>query len=129
MNDRPGIAFACAHMTDERLFAHQLAALGASHDCRVFVFREQDSLAAMADEICARMPQPRFTLMGLSLGGYVAFELVRRALPRLARLVLIDTTAVADTPARREGRLQDIAKVERTPTMEGKRMIAIVAPR
>jgi pimeloyl-ACP methyl ester carboxylesterase len=37
---------------------------------------------------------------------------IRRALPRLERLVLIDTTAVADHPARRQGRLQDIAKVQ-----------------
>lgn len=107
---RPALAFACAHMTDERLWAHQVAALDATHDCTVFVFRAQDSLRAMADEILGRMPA-RFTLIGLSLGGYVAFEVIRRALPRLERLALIDTTAVADHPARREGRLQDIAKV------------------
>ena len=111
MTARPCLAFACAHLTDERLYAHQVAALSATHDCSLFVFREQDSLAGMADEILARMPV-RFTLIGLSLGGYVAFEVIRRAVPRLARLVLIDTTAVTDHPARREGRLQDIAKVK-----------------
>ena len=111
MTARPCLAFACAHLTDERLYAHQVAALSATHDCSAFVFREQDSLARMADEMLARMPV-RFTLIGLSLGGYVAFEVIRRALPRLARLVLIDTTAVADHAARREGRLQDIAKVK-----------------
>ena len=111
MTARPCLAFACAHLTDERLYAHQVAALSATHDCSLFVFREQDSLAGMADEILARMPV-RFTLIGLSLGGYVAFEVIRRAVPRLARLVLIDTTAVTDHPARREGRLHDIAKVK-----------------
>lgn len=110
MTTRPFLAFACAHMTDERLYAHQVAALGASHDCKVFVFREQDSMARMAEELLAHTPQ-RFTLIGLSLGGYVAFEVIRRALPRLQRLALIDTTAVADHPARRQGRLDDIAKV------------------
>jgi pimeloyl-ACP methyl ester carboxylesterase len=50
-------------------------------------------------------------LIGLSLGGYVAFEIIRRQLQRLQRLVLMDTTAVADHPARREGRHADIAKV------------------
>ena len=109
MTARPCLAFACAHLTDERLFAHQVAALSATHDYSVFVFREQDSLARMADEMLARMPV-RFTLIGLSLGGYVAFEVIRRAVPRLARLVLIDTTAVADHAARREGRLQDMVK-------------------
>jgi pimeloyl-ACP methyl ester carboxylesterase len=112
MTARPALAFACAHMTDERLWTHPLAALCGTHDATPFVFREHDSLGDMADEILARMPA-RFTLIGLSLGGYVAFEVVRRALPRLERLVLIDTTAVADHPPRREGRLRDIATVQR----------------
>jgi pimeloyl-ACP methyl ester carboxylesterase len=111
MTTRQTLAFACAHMTDERLYAHQLDALVPGHDCRTIVFREQDSMAAMAEHLLAAMPQ-RFTLIGLSLGGYVAFEVVRRALSRLQRLVLIDTTAVADTPARRDARLKDIATVQ-----------------
>ena len=109
--DRPCIAFACAHLCDERLFASQRTALAAHHDCRVFVFREHDSLAAMADALLAATPA-RFTLVGLSLGGYVAFEIVRRALGRIERLAVLDTTAAADTPARRAGRLADIATVE-----------------
>jgi len=111
MNERPAIAFVCAHLCDERLYAAQRAALAARHDCRVFAFRDEDTLAAMAEAVLAAMPQ-RFALVGLSLGGYVAFEIVRRALDRVERLALLDTTAVADTPARRAGRLADIATVE-----------------
>jgi pimeloyl-ACP methyl ester carboxylesterase len=111
MSTRPALAFACAHMTDERLYAHQVAALQATHDCRMFVFRDHDSMAGMAGQVLSAMPE-RFTLIGLSLGGYAAFEVIRRALPRLERLVLIDTTAVADHPARREGRRKDIATVQ-----------------
>ena len=110
MTRRPFVALACAHLTDERLYAAQLPALGADHECRAFVFRDHDTLAGMADELLAHAPE-RFTLIGLSLGGYVAFEIVRRQLSRLQRLVLIDTTAVADAPARRAGRLADMAKV------------------
>jgi pimeloyl-ACP methyl ester carboxylesterase len=98
-------------MTDERLYAHQVEALSATHDCRVFVFRDQASTAAMAQHVLAHTPE-RFTLIGLSLGGYMAFEVIRQALHRLERLVLIDTTAVADHPARRDGRLRDIATVQ-----------------
>ncbi|HEY3634423.1 MAG TPA: alpha/beta fold hydrolase [Caldimonas sp.] len=111
MTTKPCVAFACAHLCDERLFAAQRAALAASHECHVFVFRDEDTLAAMAERVLAAMP-PRFSVVGLSLGGYVAFELVRRALDRIERLALLDTTALADTPARRAGRLADIAKVE-----------------
>ena len=111
MSERRCIAFACAHLCDERLFAAQVAALAATHDCRVFVFREHDTLAAMADALLAAMP-PRFTLVGLSLGGYVAFEVLRRGRARVERLVLLDTTAAGDSEARRAGRHADIATVE-----------------
>jgi pimeloyl-ACP methyl ester carboxylesterase len=110
MKQRPFLAFACAHLTDERLYAAQLGALGDRYDSRVFVFRDQDSLAGMAEELLANTPQ-RFTLIGLSLGGYVAFEVIRRQLHRLERLALLDTTALSDQPARHAGRLADIAKV------------------
>jgi pimeloyl-ACP methyl ester carboxylesterase len=108
--DRPTLVFVCAHLADERLYAAQTAALNHGHGIRVIVPREQDSMAAMAEHVLAAAP-PRFTLIGLSLGGYVAFELIRRALPRIERLVLMDTTAAADTPAKREGREKDIALV------------------
>jgi pimeloyl-ACP methyl ester carboxylesterase len=111
MTRRPALAFACAHMTDERLYAHQLAALESEYDCSVFVFRDHDSMAGMAQQVLSAMPE-RFTWIGLSLGGYAAFEAIRCALPRLERLVLIDTTAVADHPQRREGRHKDIATVQ-----------------
>ena len=65
----------------------------------------------MADELLDGVAD-KFTPIGLSLGVYVAFELLRVQLERVERLVLIDTTAVEDTPARRDGRLADIAKVE-----------------
>ena len=111
MQARPALVFACAHLTDERLYAHQVEALRATHECRVFAFREHATLGAMADELLAQAP-PRFTLIGLSLGGYLAFEIIRRQLERLERLVLLDTRAVADTETLRQGRLADIAKVQ-----------------
>jgi pimeloyl-ACP methyl ester carboxylesterase len=112
VSGRPCLAFACAHLCDERLFAAQVAALETAFDCRVFVFREHDTMAAMADALLAAMP-PRFSLVGLSLGGYVAFEVLRRARGRVERLALLDTTAAGDSEARRSGRHADIATVEK----------------
>ena len=95
-------------MTDERLYAAQIAGL-SGHECRVFVFRDQDSLSGTADHLLAQTPE-RFTLIGLSLGGYVAFEIIRRQLHRLERLVLMDTTAVADHPAQERGASQTLPR-------------------
>jgi pimeloyl-ACP methyl ester carboxylesterase len=105
------LVFACAHLTDERLFAHQVEALRATHDCRVFAFRDHPTLGGMAVELLTHAP-PRFTLIGLSLGGYLAFELIRRQPERIERLVLLDTRASADNETQRQGRFADIAKVQ-----------------
>jgi pimeloyl-ACP methyl ester carboxylesterase len=110
MPQKPFLAFACAHLTDERLYAAQVAALEADYECTVLAFRDHDSLGGMAEELFANTPA-RFTLIGLSLGGYLAFEIIRRQVQRLERLVLMDTTAAADHPARRAGRHADIVKV------------------
>src|SRR5690348_3602290 len=40
---------------------------------------------------------PRFSLAGLSMGGYIAFAMMRLAPERIARLALLDTAARADT--------------------------------
>ena len=111
MQTKPTLVFACAHLTDERLFAHQVDALSATHDCQVFAFRDHPTLGEMAAELLAHAP-PRFTLIGLSLGGYLAFEVIRRQRGRIERLVLLDTRAIADTEATRQGRFADIAKVQ-----------------
>jgi pimeloyl-ACP methyl ester carboxylesterase len=48
---------------------------------------------------------------GLSMGGYVAFELWRRAPERFAGLVLANTKAEADTPEGAEGRRKLAARL------------------
>lgn len=50
----------------------------------------------------------RFVVCGLSMGGYVTFELWRRARDRIAGLVLANTRAGADTPEAAAGR-RDLA--------------------
>jgi pimeloyl-ACP methyl ester carboxylesterase len=108
---RSSLVFVCAHLCDERLYAPQIAALEADYDCSVYCFRAHDTMGGMAGELLAKAP-PRFTLIGLSLGGYVALEVIRRELGRIERLVMMDTSADADTERHRAGRLADIAKVE-----------------
>lgn len=71
-----------------------------------------DSIAAMARRVLASAP-PRFVLIGLSMGGYVALEILRQAPERVTRLALIDTSARSDTPERAAQRLAGMASLER----------------
>lgn len=56
-----------------------------------------DTIADLATHVLATTP-PRFALAGLSMGGYVAQEIMRRQPERVDRLALLDTSALADTP-------------------------------
>jgi pimeloyl-ACP methyl ester carboxylesterase len=56
-----------------------------------------DTVAAMAARVLAVAPE-RFALGALSMGGYVAFEIMRQAPARVERLALFSTSASPDTP-------------------------------
>jgi pimeloyl-ACP methyl ester carboxylesterase len=64
---------------------------------------QSDSIAAMAQDLLAMAPA-RFVLAGLSLGGYVALEVMRQAPEQVAALALIDTSARPDTAEQVERR-------------------------
>ncbi len=65
----------------------------------------------MARRALAAAP-PRFALAGLSMGGYVAMEIMRRAPGRISRLALLDTSARTDTPEQAERRREAIGLAE-----------------
>lgn len=91
-----------------RLYAEQLPSLWRFGAVTVADHRRDDSVAGIARRLLAEAP-PRFALVGLSMGGYTAFEVMRTAPARVARLALLDTSALADTPAQTERRRAQIA--------------------
>lgn len=65
------------------------------------------SIGAYADEVLRGMDLAgldQAPLCGLSMGGYVLFELWRRARSRISALILCDTRAEADSPEARKAR-------------------------
>lgn len=61
------------------------------------------TIAAMAARVLDTAP-PQFALAGLSMGGYVAFEIMRQAPGRVERLALFDTSPRPETPEGQERR-------------------------
>ena len=72
---------------------------------------QDDSIAAMAARALRESP-PTFALLGHSLGGYIALEMMRQAPERVARLALLNTQARADTPEAIERRKMQIEAVK-----------------
>jgi len=91
-----------------RLYAAQVAALWPFGPVTVADHRRDAEIDAIGARILKDAP-PRFALAGLSLGGYVAFAMLRLAPERIAKLALLDTQARSDTPEQKAGREKLIA--------------------
>jgi pimeloyl-ACP methyl ester carboxylesterase len=83
-------------LNTRRVFKQQIEALSDIADCVVPELWHHDTIGAMAEATLALAP-PTFALVGFSMGGYVAFEILRRAPPRVERLALMDTQATPDS--------------------------------
>lgn len=70
-----------------------------------------DYLGSWAERLLELLPGP-FIPIGCSMGGYLIFELWRRARSRIPAAAFIDTRAGADTPEVREGRAETIRVLE-----------------
>ena len=109
---------------DHQMWRHQLDGLAADYrviapDLRGFgqstvtpgvvtMQRFANDLAALLDALNVREP---ITLCGLSMGGYIAWQFAQHHRQRLAKLVLCDTKAVADTAEGAKARLENAQKV------------------
>jgi pimeloyl-ACP methyl ester carboxylesterase len=109
---RPLLLLLPGLLCDEALWAPQAAALADLAAPIVGDLTRHDSLPAMAASMLAETPG-RFALAGLSMGGYVAQEIMRQAPERVTRLALLDTSARADSEeqrSRRRGLIELAAK-------------------
>jgi pimeloyl-ACP methyl ester carboxylesterase len=99
-------------MTDADLWAdleERLRRLGRVHHADL---TRDDRINAMARRLVAAAPD-RFALLGFSMGGYVAREVARRAPGRVRALVLIATSARADTSAQVQRKAAAVEAVRR----------------
>lgn len=106
------VVFVPGLMCDRRLFAAQAKAIGGARLVGHADLSNDATIDAMAARLLADAPE-RFCLVGLSMGGIVAFEAWRQATVRIAGIALLNTTPFADSPARQATRLSQIDRVKR----------------
>jgi len=94
-----------------RLYAAQIPVLWGLGPVTVANHTRDDAMAAIANRVLDDAP-PRFALAGLSMGGYVALEMMRRAPERVAKLALLDTNGRDDSPEAQQKRRANIALAE-----------------
>ena len=84
--------------------------------------RSDDTIGAIAARLLEDAPE-RFSLIGLSMGGYIAFEVMRRAPERVDRLALLNTSARADSGEKRKQRQALTDLVQKKPLRQDPRSL------
>ena len=90
------VVFVPGLMCTGRIYQHQVESLADTHPVLLANHWSQPTMGEIAAQILGNAPD-QFALVGTSMGGYVAFEIMRQAPNRVAGLVLIDTTARPET--------------------------------
>jgi pimeloyl-ACP methyl ester carboxylesterase len=111
MTDRMPLVLLPGLLLTEKLYGEQIAPL-ADVAITVGDLTQDDTMVGMAARVLATAPE-RFALCGLSMGGYVAFEIMRQAPERVERLALLGTQARPDSEEARERRLSMIEQAEK----------------
>lgn len=108
---KPILYLAPGLLCDIRLWAHQAHGLSDLVDIRIPDMTIDSNLPAMAKRMLAHAPD-QFLIAGLSMGGYLAMEVMRQAPDRVSHLALLDTTWRADGSEALERRKKLIAFAE-----------------
>ncbi|MHB8667594.1 MAG: alpha/beta fold hydrolase [Burkholderiales bacterium] len=96
-------------LCDAQLWRPQVEHLADIADVWIADHTRSDTMAGVARDVLADAPFERFALAGLSMGGYIALEIMRQAPQRVARLALLDTVAGAELPEQTLRRMKFIA--------------------
>jgi pimeloyl-ACP methyl ester carboxylesterase len=91
-----------------RIYSEQIPALWQFGPVTVADHRRHNTITDIARSILSSTP-PSFALAGISMGGYIALEIMRQAPERVSKLALLDTTARPDSPEQTKVRNDQIA--------------------
>lgn len=119
------VVFLPGMMCDARLFGPQIAELSSDRAVMCAPVSQGERIEEIASGLLASLPA-KFALAGLSMGGIVAMEILRRAPERVTRIALMDTNPLPETPqvaagreaqiiGARSGRLAEVMRDEMKP--------------
>jgi pimeloyl-ACP methyl ester carboxylesterase len=94
----PTVLFLPGLLEDADAFTSVIEGFAGRATCVVADLTRSDTIAALARDALAQAPAGNFSLVGHSMGGYVALELMRQAPARVERLALLNTNARPDSP-------------------------------
>lgn len=129
MTPRPPVVLITGQLLTAEIWGPLIAPLSLDFDLRFADHTRDDTIAGMAERLLAEAPA-RFDLVAHAMGGFVAFEVMRRAPERVRRMALLATLASADGPTQTERRRGYIRLVEqgRFPEVVEERIPILLHP-
>ena len=108
-------------LCDRTVWQPQIDALAGRADCVVVNYSSLNSLVGMAKQVLACAPTEKFAMAGHSMGGRIAFEVMRLAPERVERVALLDTSYPALAPGaegeQERSRRMSLLKIAQTKGM------------
>jgi pimeloyl-ACP methyl ester carboxylesterase len=118
MIEKHNLVFVPGLLCTADLWREQITAFENDYSIMVADHTSDDRMPAIAARLLAEAP-PTFALAGLSMGGYIALEVMRQAPERVTHLAIMDARAINDTSEERQKREDFIKLVERGKTFKG----------
>lgn len=106
-------------LCDERLWQHQVAYFKQNYHIIIPDFSAHDTIENMVKSVIDQVKENQFYLAGLSMGGYVALEMLQLYPDRIKKLALLNTSARKDDVKMNRRRRALIAQVKGIGTFRG----------
>ncbi len=110
-----------ALMCDDSLYSHQIKILSKFCDIKVFTFKDVDNTLDASSIILEELGDKKFHVIGTSMGGYIAMELMRNT-KNIESLCLVNTNYYEDSI---EKKAQRFAQIEEAQTLIDSKFRAI----
>ena len=117
MSSRTPLLLLPGLLCDAALWNHQAETLSDLAEVAVADLTKADRIGAAAQGVLASAPD-EFAVAGLSMGGYIALEIMRQAPDRVVRLALLNTSARPDTQEKMRFR-QELINLARVGQFKG----------
>ncbi|MFV0432196.1 MAG: alpha/beta fold hydrolase [Alphaproteobacteria bacterium] len=116
-------------LNDARLWQHQIDFFQSDYNIITPQVAGHKHISPMAQEILKQAPET-FALAGLSMGGYIAMEIMRLAPSRVSHIAFLDTSWLADSEERKKERMRliELSKLGRFEGVTNMLLKQIIAP-
>lgn len=96
-NAKPVVVLIPGMGNNARIWSAQVDELSDDYEVIVADYAGAESIEEMADRVLTQVPAGSFSLVGFSLGAYIALSIIGRARERIDRLAFISSSPYADS--------------------------------